>query len=1132
MSKRVRAGTRSLRRSGGRVPRGCAGLRSSAGTTTNNTGVRTARPRRPAAKKASPSRSNNQRVSTKKRNASGQADVISSAEDIRTRLLSGLQGQQPAAVSSPARRLLLIAGAGSGKTEVMARRVAWWLADGVPKDSIVAFTFTEKAAAEEMQFRIRRYIDAITPEGGNATLGGMYVGTIHSYCFKLLKELNASEYHNYDIMDEIARYALVQRRFHNLLGLPAFQTAISPGRQYRASQTETTDRFLYAYDLLNEYNVLRVELPERPRPTELGAPEAEWCREARLLVDVGKSEAARSFARSAARLYAYLRCRRFLDFSTSQSEAVRLLTDEPNAAESLRQRITHVVVDEFQDVNPVQDILIRLLVGDAGHLTAVGDHRQAIFGWRGGRVEIMADLAGELRDDHDGDVLELTHNFRSTPRLIAVSNSWNRTIGVPPNLTSPDMLHGRVGRTDYDPSHVSALPFPSRTDEANWIAQTIQQLVVPATGQGARHDTRDGDRGLTYSDVAVLVRSSTDARTYMTALRDHGIPAIVRAGPDLFSQPEVLLVAGVLALSAGMERFLGGQDARSFPSRINATLGCPPEPIPVIETAASQLRAEGVPLAGDIEARLAAAGQAIQQRISTQRRLASRDIDGVHTPHLREFLLRGPQPLRRVFPQSIFHDILAELGIAEWDNEGGRSELAMFHIGQLSSLVTGIETPGWTRPEDYPYQIQGLLLWGTKNAREEAAPLLVTPDAVQITTIHSAKGLEFGCVFVADVCSSRFPSSRATRPPNVPFEGPILTRIDPAQIADNPARDGERRLMYVALTRAERYLFVTSSRPSEYFAARPRSSIPGVANIIQSEGGVAFAAPADIPANIETRASEVSRENRLVTSFSDMRYFLECPHDFYLRKVLGFTPTINQAFGYGRGIHNLLREVHSNPQSWSAIAGDRDELMKRIQTLIDRGLFYLRHTTGAPAENMKRQAQEIIADYVETYADELAHLEFEPEREFETLIEEEQVLVSGAIDVVRLDEPPRVTIIDFKSGDPESDERMSLDEDEMRLQLTMYGLAARRELEYQTDRGLVRYMGETEDGRRELEVDLDDHSLAETRKVIAESARNIRHRDFRVGPLRAPRKPTSKTRCDECDFLGICGMQDARNARV
>jgi DNA helicase-2/ATP-dependent DNA helicase PcrA len=1054
--------------------------------------------------------------------------VARSADDVRAELLQGLQGQQPTAVSSPARRLLLIAGAGSGKTEVMARRVAWWLADGVPKDSIVAFTFTEQAA-EEMKFRIRRYIEAITPEGEDATLGGMYVGTIHSYCFKLLKDLDASEYHNYDIVDEIARYALVQRRFHNLLGLAGFQSAISAGRQFRASMTETTDRFLYAYDLLNEYNELRAELPQTPRPTDLGAPEADWCRQARLLVDVGTSEAAQAFATSAARLYAYFRCRRFLDFSTSQSEAVRLLTDNPTALESVRQRVTHVVVDEVQDVNPVQDTLIRLLVGETGHLTAVGDHRQAIFGWRGGRVEIMAALAGELVQDGDGDVLELTHNFRSTPRVIAVSNDWNRTIGVPPNLTSPDMLHGRLERTDFDASHVAAMSFTSRADEANWIAQTIQQLV-PDPDHGVRHDSRDGDRGLKHSDIAVLLRSTTDARTYMTTLRAHGIPTIVRAGPDLFSQPEVLLVAGVLGLSAGMDQFLGGRDARSLPSRINATLGCAAEPIPVINAAATQLRSEGVPLADDVEARIIAAGQAIHQRISTRNRLAAADVDNVQTPSLRDFLLRGAQPLRRVFPQSVFHDILAELGVAEWDSLGDRAATAMFHIGQLSSLVTGIETPGWTSAGDYPYQIQALLLWGTKNAREEAAPLLVTPDAVQITTIHSAKGLEYGCVFLADVCTHRFPSSRATRPPDVPFDGPILARINPAQIADNPARDGERRLMYVALTRSERYLYVSSSKPSEYFAARPRSVAQGVADIIQSEGGVGFGTPADVPANIEMLPSEPSRENRLVTSFSDMRYFLECPHDFYLRKVLGFTPTIDQAFGYGRGIHNLLREVHSDPRSWAEIAADHDALTARIEALIGRGLFYLRHTVGEPAENMKRKATRIVADYVETYAGELARLEFEPELAFETLIDEEQVLVSGAIDVVRLDDPPRVTIVDFKSGEPGSDDRMSLDEDEMRLQVTMYGLAARRELEYETDRGLVRYVGET-DGRRELEVDLNDQALAQAREVIAESARNIRGRRFRAGPTRPPRKPTSDTRCDECDFLGICGMEEARAAR-
>jgi DNA helicase-2/ATP-dependent DNA helicase PcrA len=336
--------------------------------------------------------------------------------------------------------------------------------------------------------------------------------------------------------------------------------------------------------------------------------------------------------------------------------------------------------------------------------------------------------------------------------------------------------------------------------------------------------------------------------------------------------------------------------------------------------------------------------------------------------------------------------------------------------------------------------------------------------------------------------------------------------------------------MYVALTRAERYLFVTSSKPSTYFVARKRSDPQGVGDLIQSIGGATHP-PDEVPVALEHCQSEASRDTRLVTSFSDMRYFLECPHDFYLRKVLGFTPTIDQAFGYGRGIHNLLREVHSDPRSWADIADDPDALVARIGSLIDGGQFYLRHTVGDPAERMKTRAARVVADYVGRYATELAALEFEPEREFETLIEEEQVLVSGAIDVVRLDNPPRVTIVDFKSGEPESDDRMHLDEDEMRLQVTMYGLAARHELEYEPDRGLVRYLGAKDDEPSELVVDLNDDALAAARVVIAETARSVRARAFHSGPSRPPRRRTSSTRCDECDFLGVCGLQPADAAR-
>jgi DNA helicase-2/ATP-dependent DNA helicase PcrA len=368
----------------------------------------------------------------------------------------------------------------------------------------------------------------------------------------------------------------------------------------------------------------------------------------------------------------------------------------------------------------------------------------------------------------------------------------------------------------------------------------------------------------------------------------------------------------------------------------------------------------------------------------------------------------------------------------------------------------------------------------------------------------------------------------------LPFDGPITKAIDAADLADTPNVDDERRLMYVALTRAERYLFVTSSKPSKFLTVRRNERRPVLAEIMAGSGGqVVSGDAASVPRALEYEPSHASREQRLVTSFSDLRYFLECPHDFYLRKVLGFAPTIDQAFGYGRGVHNLLREVHTDPKSWAKIAGDRAAVEERLRGLVGRGLFYLRHTVGEPEENMRRNAVRIVADYVQFYKDELAMLTFEPERAFETLIPEEQVLVSGAIDVLRLDDPPRVTIIDFKSGEAGSDARMSLDEEEMALQVSVYGLAARRELEYQPDLGLVRYLA-ADDETRQLEVRLDDDALAGARKTVAKTARDIRDRQFWSGPRRPPRRldvSRGATRCHECDFLGICGRQEATSAR-
>jgi DNA helicase-2/ATP-dependent DNA helicase PcrA len=294
--------------------------------------------------------------------------------------------------------------------------------------------------------------------------------------------------------------------------------------------------------------------------------------------------------------------------------------------------------------------------------------------------------------------------------------------------------------------------------------------------------------------------------------------------------------------------------------------------------------------------------------------------------------------------------------------------------------------------------------------------------------------------------------------------------------------------------------------------------------MVRGVGGTVAANDIAVPVN--HYPSSFSREDRLVTSFSDLRYYLECPHDFYLRVVLGFTPTIGQEFGYGRGVHNLLRAVHSDPRWWADLDADPEKLEAEIRRMVDRGMFYLRYTTGDPLVNLQGKAIEGVADYVRHYAGELARLEFEPEREFETVIPGENLLIAGAIDVVRLDDPPRVTILDFKSGDAEEETGSGLTRELMGMQIGVYGLAARHELEYDPQHGVVRYIGEQDPLRRELLVDLSERQLADVRERLAETGRRIRQRRFHEGP-----SGLIPHRCERCDFLNICRRPEANLER-
>ena len=875
----------------------------------------------------------------------------------------------------------------------------------------------------------------------------------------------------FDILDEASRTALILRGFNGVLGLAGLRTALSVGKPYQYGQYATIDDFTLTYDQLHEHNQFECKLTSEDPPFELGMPEIEWCKGAELVTDVGTTPEAQAFARSAARYYGYIRCRRFLDFSTSQSEFIRQLRSDSGQIKRLRDQNVHLVVDEVQDINPVQRELMELLVGNSGKLTTVGDHRQAIYGFRGAKVEIVAELWERFKKAGDSEVVDLQENFRSTPRIIDLANRWANSIGRVRSMATPPMTHGNPGRKDKHRSHVALVSFPDRGREAAWIAEAIR-VLVPSEAEGAIHDKKDGSRrGLTLSDIVVLVRSSTDVRTYMQALEEAGIPCVVRAGPDLFSQPEVLLLLAALALTAGREQFVGSPiNPKSLPKRIQSVLGCAPEPEPVLRAAAKALRRTGLAFDRNAEDRLLLASKAIHERIKETRSLTATQAKALRTPRLRDFLTSRNE-LRRIFPQQLFHMLLSEAEVEAWDTCEGRGQAALFHLGALSGLITGLETPGWTSVNDYPWQIIGLCQYGSEEGRTQEQPLMVQPEAVNISTVHGVKGLEFAAVFLADVCAQRFPSSMASRVPNLPLAGKIVQEIDVAGLADNGNHDGERRLMYVAITRAERFLFIS------YSGSRTSMFIKELRVLVNDSGGLVTDNSKQLLEELKYAPKEHRRDVRLATSFSDLRYFLECPHDFYLRKVLGFAPTIDQAFGYGRGVHNLMRAIHSDPKKWALLAKDRTALEREIRRLVDRGLFYLRYTTGDPAANMRAKGIRIVADYVQRYAAEMATVTFEPEKEFETLIEYEDgdggALISGAIDIVRQDDPPRVTLIDFKSGDPDSDKHQKLNEEEMQLQVALYAVAAKKELQYQPDQGLVRYLDADDKSKSELKVPLD-----------------------------------------------------------
>ena len=419
---------------------------------------------------------------------------------------------QQQAIGSLTEPMQIIACAGSGKTQVISQRITKILTQpGIEPRNIIAFTFTEKAAAELKD----RILGIVAKERGDIVgLAEMYIGTMHGFCLDLLQRI-VPETFKFSVLTDITARLLVDRNSRKS-GLTTCPTS-SP-------KVPTLRRFLHSKLFLQAMSVLREDTVDAAQ------------------VDNRVWESLDSYLR-------LLVQKADFDFTELINLAVSFLEADPDddddaraVQDHIRADIKYVVVDEYQDVNPLQERLVAGLIQFGANLCVVGDDDQTIYQWRGSQVSNIVTFA----ERYDG-VLQVTlaDNFRSSKGVVELARSIADRIPAGERLAKA-MISAE--NQTWERGDLLALTFEHADAEASWICDQIEALRgVPFC------DTPDANRrGLSWADFAVLYRSvARDADPLVAELRKRGIPYVVKGLNRLFDSLEIQAVVGIFRAMVG-----------------------------------------------------------------------------------------------------------------------------------------------------------------------------------------------------------------------------------------------------------------------------------------------------------------------------------------------------------------------------------------------------------------------------------------------------------------------------------------------------------------------------------------------------------------------------------------------------
>ncbi|HGF7514479.1 TPA: DNA helicase II [Vibrio cholerae] len=607
-------------------------------------------------------------------------------------LLDGLNDKQREAVAAPLENLLILAGAGSGKTRVLVHRIAWLMSvEEASPFSVMAVTFTNKAAAE-MRGRIEELM--------HGTASGMWCGTFHGICHRILRAhyLDAKLLEDFQIIDSDDQQRLLKRliKAHNL-----------DDKQWPARQV--------AWWINNQKD-------EGLRPAHINA--FDPVTQTYLKLYTAYQEA----------------CDRagLVDFAEILLRTLELLRGNQHIREHYQARFKHILVDEFQDTNAIQYAWLRMMAGAQSNVMIVGDDDQSIYGWRGARVENIEKFTREFPSVN---TIRLEQNYRSTKTILEASNTLiaNNSERMGKQLWT----EGLVGEP------ISVYSAYNELDEARFVVSKIKGWQ---------------EQGGTLTDCAILYRNNAQSRVLEEALLQASLAYRIYGGMRFFERQEIKDALSYLRLINNRN------DDTAFERVINT----PPRGLgdKTLETIRFAARDRGctlwdasVGLLND-QVLTGRAASALSRFVELINALEEEGID---------------MPLHVLTDHAVKTSGLLEM----YQQEKGEKSKA--RIENLEELVTA--TRQFEKPEEAQEMtmLNAFLTHAALEAGEGQAD--EHDDAVQLMTLHSAKGLEFPLVFMVGVEEGMFPSQMS---------------------AEEAGRlEEERRLCYVGMTRAMQKLYIT-----------------------------------------------------------------------------------------------------------------------------------------------------------------------------------------------------------------------------------------------------------------------------------------------------------------------------------